>query len=170
MHTTSLPQKRAIYRLISALEHVVVGVVSATFFVRLSHMQLDGFLTFGGAILALAVALTSLMFNRARAYPDGALQRRTLLAAELGLRSTLLLLVGAASTAMIFPFVQAFGYQPTSIDKLPTEWGPIIGAIIPFPFVIAGSLMLLKATRVIAPSLLKPVRARHLKVAAKKPK
>ena len=149
------------------MESVVLGVVNGTFVVRLGSMQLDGLPTFGGATLALAVAITSLMFNRARAYPVGPLQRRTLLAAELCLRSTLLLTLGAVLTAMIFPFVHAAGYQPTAMDKLPTQWVPMVCAFIPAPFVLAGSLLLLKAAHIVAPSMLTRLRARHVRTAAR---
>lgn len=145
------------------MESVVLGVLNGTFVLRLGNMQLDGLPTFGGATLALAVAITSLMFNRARAYPVGPLQRRTLLAAELCLRSTLLLILGAVLTAMIFPFVHAAGYQPTPMDKLPTQWVPMACAFVPTPFVLAGSLLLLKAAHVVAPSMFTRLRPRQVK-------
>lgn len=149
------------------METLVVGVVNGTFVVRLANMQLDGLPTFGAATLALAIAITSLMFNRARAYPVGPLQRRTLLAAELCLRSTLLLVLGAVLTAMIFPFVQAAGYLPTPMDKSPTQGIPILCAFIPSPFVLAGSIVFLEAAHVVAPSLLTRLRARHVKSAVR---
>lgn len=149
------------------MESVVVGVVNGTFVVRLSNMQLEGLPTFGGAMLALVIAITSLMFNRARAYPVGPLQRRTLLAAELCLRATLLLILGAVLTAMIFPFVLAAGYMSTPMDKWPTQWVPMVCAFIPAPFVLAGSLVLLKAVHIFAPSLLRRLRARHVRAAVR---
>lgn len=152
------------------VESVVVGTVTGILFVRLSNMQLDGLLTFGAGAIALTVAITSLMFNRARAYPDGPLQRRTLLAAELSLRSTLSLAIGAVLTAMIFPFVQAVGYQPTPMDKFPTQAVPIVCALIPVPFVLAGSLLLLQTARVIGPSMFTFLRATHVKAAVRRAK
>lgn len=149
------------------MESVVVGVVNGTLLIRLGNMQLDGLLTFGAATLALSVAMTSLLFNRARAYPAGPLQRRTLLAAELSLRSTLLLVFGAVLTAMIFPFVQAAGYQPTPMDKMPTQFVPFLCALIPSFFVLTGSLELLHTARLIVPSFLTRLRARDVKIATK---
>ena len=144
-----------------------MGVVNGTFVVRLANMQLESLPTFGAATLALSIAITSLMFNRARAYPVGPLQRRTLLAAELCFRSTLLLVLGAVLTAMIFPFVQAAGYQPIPMDKFPTQVIPIVCAFVPSLFVLAGSIVLLKAAHVVAPSLLTRLRARHVKSAVR---
>lgn len=167
MHRSSKQARRITRWVLTPLESAVVGVVNGTLVIRLGNMQLDGLLTFGAGTLALSVAMTSLLFNRARAYPAGPLQRRTLVAAELSLRATLLLVFGAVLTAMIFPFIQAAGYQPTPMDKMPTQFVPFLCALIPSFFVLTGSLELLHTARVIVPSLLTRLRARDVTVATR---
>lgn len=151
------------------MEVVTVAVINATLLLRLGNMQLEGLPTFGAALLALMVALTSLMFNRARAYPNGPVQRRSLLAAELSLRATLLSAFGAVLVILIFPMLQEFGYMPTPVDKAPKQWVPMLCALMPMLFFIVSSLLLLKAGRLITPNLLVFLRARHVREASLTP-
>ncbi len=72
---------------LQVLEVGIVSVVPTITIFRLGNMDLDGMPAAAAGGLALLTALTSLLFNRARAYKDGRVQRRSLLAAELGLRA-----------------------------------------------------------------------------------
>ncbi|RYH64492.1 MAG: hypothetical protein EON54_06430 [Alcaligenaceae bacterium] len=74
---------------------------------RFSALQTDGLMPLAAAVLTVFAATTSLLYNRARAYPPGPLQRRTLHAAEQSLRATLLLVVGIALSAAVFFWLPA---------------------------------------------------------------
>jgi hypothetical protein len=69
---------------------------------RLGYLNLDGLPAVGASVLTVFVATAALLYNRARAYGPGTLQRRTLHAAEQALRATLLMIVGIALTATVF--------------------------------------------------------------------
>lgn len=117
---------------------------------RLGNMQLDGMLTGIAASLAVAIAFTSLMFNRARAVSRRRTRFKSLLAAELGLRSVLFISIGAAFTAITFPFLIGVGYVPTSILKYPTQLGPLVatfGATIPLCLGLWSFLAAVRALR-----------------------
>ncbi len=68
---------------------MTTGFVGVAVWFRLGNMQLDGLLTVGGVGLGLTFGFTSLMYNRARAFPDDAMQRRCLRASELALRGSM---------------------------------------------------------------------------------
>ena len=167
MHSSSPLTRKLTRWIFSPLEAVVVSVINATLLMRLGNMQLEGLPTFVGAALALLAATTSLMFNRARAYPAGRVQRRSLLAAELTLRATFLSVVGAVLAAIIFPTLQSSGYVPTPADKLPTQAVPALLAFVPMLFFLAASLTLLTVGRVLTPTLLVRLRARHIRTSVK---
>ena len=80
---------------------------------RLFHMQLDGLLSAGAAISVACFAFTSLLYNRARFYDESAVRRRTTLAAELALRSTLLMLLGFVTGLVVFYILIISNYSPT---------------------------------------------------------
>lgn len=141
----------------------MIGVLNATILLRLGNMQLDGLPTFVGAMLALLAATTSLLFNRARAYPGGPIQRRSLLAAELCLRATFLAALGAVLAALIFPLLASSGYVSTPVDKFPTQWAPMLLAFVPALLFLTSSLILLKVGRVLTPTMLVFLRARHIR-------
>jgi len=107
---------------------------------RLGNMQLEGLPAFAGATIALMLAFTSLMYNRARAYPDGPTQRRSLLAAEKGLQAILQALGTFIFIAIVFSNLQWSGfYPPTPIEKSP----PLN---LPGYFSLISSLMLMFTT------------------------
>jgi len=145
------------------LEAIILAVVNSALLFRLGNMQLEGLPTFIGAALALLTATTSLLFNRARAYPAGPVQRRSLLAAELVLRATLLAFLGAVLIALFFPLLQSAGYQPTPAEKWPKQILPTVMAVIPLLAFVVSSLLLLSAGRVLAPTLLMFLRARRIR-------
>lgn len=164
----STPSARRIARrFLWPFEAVAITLVNVSILFRLGNMQLEGIPTFLGAMLALLAATTSLLFNRARAYPSGPLQRRSLLAAELSLRATLLAALGAAVAAVIWPLLVSAGYVPTPMDKFPTQWVPMLLAFLPALFFIAASLELIQAGRVLAPTFFIFLRARHIRCAVR---
>lgn len=154
---------RRIARLIFLpLEYLVVASVNVIIFLRLANMQLDGLPTLIGVLLALMAASTSLLFNRARAYPEGAIQRRSLLVAELCLRATLLAIIGAVIAGAFSIFLPTLGYKSTPMNEMPQQWVPSLLAFFPSQFFLASSLLLVKAGALLSPKVLAPLHARDV--------
>ena len=87
----------------------VVGVVlSMALFAVIAKAELRVLIPLALAIPALLMSLTALLYNRARAWPSGAEQRRSLFAAEILLRSLLLTLLSVASGVFITFFISFF--------------------------------------------------------------
>ena len=149
------------------LEYLLVAVVNGAVVIHLANMQLDGLPTLIGVILALMAATTSLLFNRARAYPAGAVQRRTLLSAELFLRATLLAMVGSMVVFSVFFPLKLFGYEPVPIDRFSNYSIPFALSLIPMQFYLGSSFFLMKAGRLIFSTLLARFNARDILKASK---
>ncbi|WP_411880031.1 hypothetical protein [Polaromonas sp. YR568] len=79
---------------------------------KLAMMNFDGLFTLTGIVLGLMIAFTGLMYNRARAYPEGKIQRRSILAAETGLKAICFALVAIAVGGLIFYVYSLQGIQP----------------------------------------------------------
>lgn len=146
---------------------MIVGIVPTLTVFRLGNMQLDGIPAAFAGGLGLLAAMTSLLFNRARAYPSGKTQRRTLLAAELLLRATIVAAFGAIISALIFPYLASSGYTPVTGEMMPTQAVPLMVAFIIAGFFLRAAFILLYAGRVIGPSLIAPLRAKNLARAAR---
>ena len=87
----------------------VVGVVlSMALFAVIAKAELRVLIPLALAIPALLMSLTALLYSRARAWPSGAEQRRSLFAAEILLRSLLLTLLSVASGLFITFFISFF--------------------------------------------------------------
>jgi hypothetical protein len=167
MHTGTRSSRRVTAALLKLIEIVIVGVVPVLTVFRLGNMQLDGVVAAFAGGLALLAAMTSLLFNRARAYPAGKTQRRTLLAAELLLRATIVAAFGAIISALIFPYLASSGYAPVTGEMMPTQTVPVMVAFIVAGFFLRAAFILIYAGRVIGPSLMAPLRARDLARAAR---
>ncbi|KHA80262.1 hypothetical protein NC77_02355 [Janthinobacterium lividum] len=87
-------------RLSRGLYFVLFATVSSAFFASLEHYmrtrQFVALATICGPVLAVLFGFSALLYNRARAFPSGKEQRRSLYAAERAMQSTLLFLVGTA--------------------------------------------------------------------------
>ena len=80
----------------------VVGVfLTMALFVGIVRAELRVLIPLALAIPALLISLTALLYNRARAWPNGPEQRRSLFAAEILFRSLLLILLSVASGVFI---------------------------------------------------------------------
>jgi len=112
-------------------------------------MQVDGLLPFGGALFGLLFGFTSLMYNRARTYPKGAIQRRTVFVAELALRATLASAIGAVLGAVIFFLLQDAGFSKTPGNRIPTQLVPTLLAFLPLTFLIYAFFKLFGAIRLL---------------------
>lgn len=145
-------------RAIEGTQQVLLAAIVTVAIFRLGNMQLDGLLTFAGGFSALLFGFASLMFNRARAYAAGPIQRRSLVVAELALRSTLSFVLGAGVTALFFAVLAHSSYVPTSPSRYPTQIGPIICTFVPLPFIAHSFFTLTKATRLLVHGLFMPVR------------
>ena len=65
-------------------------------------------------ILAIFFGFTSLLYNRARALPSGAEQRRSLYAAERAMQATILYFLGLLIAASLTILLLYFDYSPTT--------------------------------------------------------
>ena len=136
----------------------MLSAVLAIVLFRLGNMHLEGLLPFGGIVLGLLFGFTSLILNRARAYPPGATQRRSLLAGELSFRATLTYTLGAVLTTFIYYVLSNFGYHTTPLNNYPTQIVPTIFAFVPLMFCTVSIIMLSQTTRL----LLRGMRGRML--------
>lgn len=109
MHAASRVSRRITRLVLLPIEIGIVAVIPSITVFRLGNMQLEGLPTAFGGGLALLAAMTSLLFNRARAYPAGKVQRRSLLAAELCLRAVMFAMLGVVLTAFVFPYLASSG-------------------------------------------------------------
>ncbi len=111
---------------------------------KLAPMRLEGLAPAGLAVLAVSFAFTSLLFNRARAHPNGQLQRRSLLAAEHAIRANLWFVIAFALGAAIFFALTDLGYNVTNSCELlsnqPRGCSPLPGflAFVVFVPLLAG--------------------------------
>ena len=164
----SLKVRRRIARVLDAVQIVLFSILCSVVAFRLGNMQLDGLLTFGGAFLGVLFGFTSLMYNRARTYPRGPTQRRSIFAAELVLRATLSYAFGAVFCAAIFFCLQELGYHPTPANKYPTQTAPVLWALVPLSFLIYSFSELFGATRMLLHRVGLPTSAlrivRHLEL------
>lgn len=111
---------------------IVFGSLLVFTFERFATMQVEGLPTLAGALFAVMVAFTSLMYNRARAFKEGsATNNLSLQAAEGGLKSTLTFIAGAAVATAFYGLLRAFGYtQVGSLSELHT-FIPIVVSVGP---------------------------------------
>jgi hypothetical protein len=143
-----------------------MALIMGYLLISLGNMQLAGLPTIGGAVLALLVALTSLLFNRARAYPTGVVQRRSLLTAELAFRATVLVSLGCGIAAVIYSFLPHFGYAPTPMSQFPNRVLPLVLAFVPVFPIMLGAMLFLQALRGIMPTLFVRLRATDVRNAS----
>ena len=126
-------------------------------------MQTEGLPTLIGVVTGLLFGLTSLQYNRARAYQAGPTQRRSLMAAELSLRATLLTVAGAIVTSIIWAYLAEKGFQPTRSSKFPIQFVPAFLALVPVAFFVGSVIVLSRATRIVAHGSLVPPTLRRIK-------
>ena len=167
MHSATRSSRAVTALFLKLVEILIVGIVPTFTVFRLGNMQLDGIPAAFAGGLALLAAITSLLFNRARAYPMGKMQRRTLLTAELLLRATIVAALGAIITALIFPYLASLGYKPVTGEMIPTQTVPMLIAVVVAGFFLRAACMLLYAAKILGPSLIAPLRARHVARAAR---
>lgn len=162
MHTAPRNSRRIAKAFLLSLEIGIVSVIPTITVFRLGNMHLEGLPAAFGGGLALLAAVTSLLFNRARAYPAGKAQRRTLLAAELSLRAVMFATFGVVLSAFVFPFLASSGYQTAPWEKLPNQVAPAAAALIVALFFLRAAFFLLYMGRIIGPTLVAPLSARHV--------
>ena len=167
MHTAPRSSRRITAVLLLPVEIAIVGIVPTLTVFRLGNMQLDGIPAAFAGGLALLAAMTSLLFNRARAYPMGRTQRRTLLAAELLFRATIVAAFGVIISALTFPYLASAGYKPVAGEMMPTQGVPVLVAFGVALFFLRAAFILLYAAKTIGPSLVAPLRARDVARAAR---
>ena len=120
-------------------------------------MQFDGVPITLAAIQTGLAAFASLLYNRARAHPEGTRQWQTLMAAEEALASTLLFFVGMALAAAVFIPLVKFGYEPSrGLFSLRILWDALLRFSLCFPtmwFCALAFFRLSRAVRFIAGDL-----------------
>jgi hypothetical protein len=159
--SVSIKARRLTRKFIEFFQDIFFSIVAALVVFRLGNMQLEGLPTFAGVSIGLLFGFTSLQFNRARAYRSGPIQRRTLYAAELSFRATLVFTLGAIVTAIIFRFL-ADGYVATPPSKMPTQAAPAICALISLAFLAYTVYTLSRVTRLLIHGMISPLSVRRL--------
>jgi len=102
---------RAFYHLLFIFIAAAIYVALTTYFEQRDFVPLAAIC---GPILAILFGFSALMYNRARALPFGAEQRRSLYAAERGLQATVLFLIGVGTGglgAILIHSLREFGHQ-----------------------------------------------------------
>ncbi|RCW66879.1 hypothetical protein DES41_110244 [Pseudorhodoferax soli] len=126
---------------------------------RFSTQSTDGLPTLAAALLTVFAATTSLLYNRARAYSAGPLQRRTLHAAEQCLRATLLLVVGvSAASAVLYWLPDQSGRFFTSKDG-----DSLVALVLTAPAVMLlafSGWLYVGALQTLLPNMITPLRTR----------
>ena len=132
-----------------------VVVVEVTY--RLCLMQLEGIATVAAGALAIEVAITSLIFNRARAHKEGSdSQKISLEAGELSLLSTVLLVFAVAVGAGGYTLLMRFGYvRVEDFNKL-DKFAPMAMAFLPMFAVSIGFFFFSRALKMIVIDCLPP--------------
>ena len=85
--------------------------------------------------LALMLAFAGLLYNRARAWPNGPMQRRALFAAEHALQAALTFFIGCLVSALVFALSYLVGGSPIGlrpIDVLVAMSTPILFVLLSF--------------------------------------
>jgi hypothetical protein len=138
----------------------LAAVLPTAFIVmRLGNMQTENLTPLVVAAVAVTIAFTSLMYNRARAVTSRRAQLRSLAAAELGLRSAALMTLCALVLAIGLPLLQSFGNVPTDPRQFPTQLFPVLVAFIVSGLVTLSLWTLLVALQVVLPTALRLLRA-----------
>jgi hypothetical protein len=120
----------------SLLTLVGFAVAVSTVMIFVTTYQIREVAPFFLPTLAGFVSFSALLYNRARAYPEGAIQRRSLFAANEALNATILylvaLLVGTFVTFTIYgsgtaPQRREFSFEdPTILRALMLYWLPLL--------------------------------------------
>ena len=136
---------------------ITTAFVGVTVWFRLGNMQLDGLVTVAGLGLGLSFGFTSLMYNRARAYSEGSMQRRSLRAAEFGLRGSLTLALAAVYGGFVFYVLSDTGYAPTAANRWPVRLVPSLATIPVVLLSIYAYTRFARAVRLVVHSVLRTV-------------
>ena len=91
-----------------------IGFVGVAY--RLGSMQIEGLPAVALGVMALGFAYTSLLLNRARALEDGKTRRRTLAAAEVALRATVMYLLFLCISATAVSAMLNLGFTPKNLN------------------------------------------------------
>lgn len=136
----------------------IMTAVASLVVVRLGNMNLSGVAATSAAFIAVTVALTSLLYNRARAHSAGPLQRRTLFAAEMALRSVLLILVGVVAFGIAVLWLNDYGFRESAMSGFPPNAAPF-WVSLPVALIMAvGVLHLVSAVQIGVPSFWRRMR------------
>ncbi|WP_156373222.1 hypothetical protein [Pseudorhodoferax sp. Leaf267] len=135
-------------------------VVCALTWLRLAHGAVDGLPTLAVSVFAVLASVTSLLYNRARAYGPGRLQRRCLLAAERCLRALLLFTIGVLVVALVYWWVPASLHVPMNSGRLPHWFLLAVSMPICMLFGFSG-LSFVTALRDLIPPMISSQRLRR---------
>lgn len=123
---------------------------------KLVFMQFDSIFPVIGIGLGLLIGFTGLMFNRARAYPEGKVQRRSIFAAEMGLKAIGLQVVAISMGGVIFYLLTITHVSPNyTLSIYKQHWLLYLGAVLPVAISVSGQLEIYKALNYILPPVLK---------------
>jgi hypothetical protein len=152
--------KRLAQRTAAFLQSASALLIATIGLLKLAWMNFEGLPTLAASVFGVFVATTSLLYNRARAYPTGRVQRRTLFAAEHALRATLLLVVGVTITAVLFWFIPE-SYRTDPMAQNPNH---VLPAMAAFPGVLmfaSSSYAYVGALAAMLPPMITPLRRKQ---------
>lgn len=151
--------KQRVRRALDLFRFLALAMVATFTLDRLGYLNLDGLAPVGAAVLSIFVATTGLLYNRARAYGPGILQRRTLHAAEQALRASLLLIVGIAITAGLFYLIPDSQRTDPKVPK-PQHFLPTLLAVFPGLFFGFAAWAYVGALQTLLPPMITALRPR----------
>jgi len=112
-------------RVVELVYAVVNSVIAVVLYFQLAGMRIAEWGQLSLIILGLMFGFASVLFGRARAYPQGATQRRTLIAADMVLRGIVFYLFAMALSGAIHFVLVNFGYTPEPAEVIPPQGGSL---------------------------------------------
>lgn len=139
---------------------VIIGPALLT----LSAMRISpqDFGTQGLIVLGLMFGFTSLFYSRASAFPDNPIRRRSLVIAELALRSTVWFLVGFLLLELVLFWLVEFGYEPQPSKGWPKVSIPTFLVYTPIIISIVGFSLFTQALAMYLVKTFSVLRAREV--------
>lgn len=161
-----LPPQHWKHSLIAWGQMAVAAALNLYLISKLVYMQFSSIFPVIGIGLGLLIGFTGLMFNRARAYPEGKIQRRSIFAAEMGLKAIGLQVVAISIGGVIFYVLTITHIRPNFLLTIYKQnLFLYFGAVVPVAISIAGQLEIYKALNYILPPILKdPSRKKVLRL------
>ena len=142
-----------------------VAFISVFFGALISHVmafQITPLATLCFPVLAIFFGFTALLYNRARALPNVAEQRRSLYAAERAMQATILVLY-AIATALIVVFIfWSTGTRPVPLDQSSISIGKMLAFMPSMLLMFLAFACFFFALRAVSARLFRRILVREL--------